>query len=286
MRMPKPAILLPLLVAVAVPAVSDTYFIDPAASSIRFTVPYTLVVLGEVQGEFADFTGEARWGDGLEDAHIGVVILTRSIDTGFEPRDAHLRSDDFFDVGRYPELSFRADRFVRDGDDLRVTGRLEMRGVTKEITVPFRLAETESALMATGTTRLRRVEFGIGPGADTETDSYVVGGEVTIHLHLLLRRVDDAEIVTLEPSDLGRLVGSYRGEGPASSVEIAMLDDRLVAKFPAQPLATLVPEAPDRFRLVGAPEGVRARFVTGDEGVHSMTLERPGKEPVEMRLVD
>jgi polyisoprenoid-binding protein YceI len=118
---------------IRVPA--GTWSVDPTHSSVAFEVKHMMIAT--VRGHFADFSGrlEADPDDPANSHAVGTVRVA-SIDTGNADRDAHLRSPDFFDADRYPEMRFesRAIRHV-DGGHYRVTGDLTVKDVTREVEV-------------------------------------------------------------------------------------------------------------------------------------------------------
>jgi polyisoprenoid-binding protein YceI len=108
--------------------------IDPAHSAAHFSVRHLMI--SNVRGEFTKLTGSALIDPAdLTKSSVEVTIQADSINTREPQRDAHLRSADFFDVANYPTLSFRSKRAEPVGaDNLKLTGDLTIRGVTKEVT--------------------------------------------------------------------------------------------------------------------------------------------------------
>jgi polyisoprenoid-binding protein YceI len=117
-------------------AATSTWQLDPVHSSIEFSVKHMMMTT--VRGRFKEFHGTlAADEEHPQGCSVDVEIDAASIDTGVPDRDAHLRSAEFFDVERYPTISFRSRRaegeFAREGDRFRVTGELTMRDTTMEI---------------------------------------------------------------------------------------------------------------------------------------------------------
>src|SRR3990172_9118077 len=109
-----------------------TWTIDPSHSNVEFAVRHLMIAT--VKGRFADVAGTLV----LDDAdplrsRVEVRIQAASIDTRTEQRDQHLRSADFFDVERFPDITFASTRVERAEEGYRVTGRLSMHGVTREV---------------------------------------------------------------------------------------------------------------------------------------------------------
>jgi polyisoprenoid-binding protein YceI len=106
---------------------AGTWIVDPVHSTIGFAVRHAGVA--NVRGLFREFEGTiAVAADGTLSG--GGSVALASVDTGAPDRDAHLRSADFFDVERHPELRFRATRIEVDGEDVTVAGELSLHGVT------------------------------------------------------------------------------------------------------------------------------------------------------------
>ncbi|HKT59518.1 MAG TPA: YceI family protein [Gemmatimonadales bacterium] len=124
------------MTSTSAPAATSTWQLDPAHSSIEFSVKHMMMTT--VRGRLKQFRGTLT----ADEAHpqgccVDVEIDVASIDTGSADRDAHLRSADFFDVDRYPTINFHSDRadgsFEKEGDRFRVPGKLTIRGTTIEV---------------------------------------------------------------------------------------------------------------------------------------------------------
>lgn len=141
------AVLVPLSVmAVAVlPAVpaqaADVYAIDKGHSEVSFQIRHLVT---NVRGRFNDFEGTVNLDpQNLTKSSVDFRIKAASIDTGLPDRDKHLRNADFFDVEKYPEITFKSKSVKAAGKDkYNVTGDFTMHGVTKEITLPVTYAGT------------------------------------------------------------------------------------------------------------------------------------------------
>src|SRR5215216_181516 len=116
---------------------SGTYAIDPAHSRIGFVARHAMVT--KVRGSFNEFEGSGYFdAANPSSSHLQLVIKAASIDTRNADRDAHLRSNEFFAMDEYPEITFRSTAVDQTGDDgYRVTGDLTIKGVTKPVTVDF-----------------------------------------------------------------------------------------------------------------------------------------------------
>jgi polyisoprenoid-binding protein YceI len=110
----------------------ETWSFDPTHSSIGFSVRHLMI--SKVRGQFNQWTGTFEYDESDPvRSKLAVRIDAASIDTREEKRDAHLRSPDFFDVEKFPELVFESRKIDRDGDDFVVTGDLTIHGVTRSV---------------------------------------------------------------------------------------------------------------------------------------------------------
>lgn len=166
-----------LFVATGVFAQATTYKVDKSHSKLGFSIAHMMI--SEVDGQFNSF--DATIVSSKEDFSDATVELTAditSVDTNSEGRDKHLRSADFFDVEKFPTLTFKSTSFKKTGDKTyKVTGDLTMHGVTKSVTLDATLTGTAAgrdgkkvvAFKATGT--INRIDFGVGksgPGSGDE----------------------------------------------------------------------------------------------------------------------
>ncbi|HKS41938.1 MAG TPA: YceI family protein [Blastocatellia bacterium] len=118
---------------------AGTYAIDPAHTTIGFSVRH--LVINNVPGRFREFNGTIQFDpENLTNSSVTFTAKSNSIDTGIEPRDKHLRSADFFDVERYPEITFKSTRIEKKGkDDFIAHGDFTLHGVTRPVALPFKL---------------------------------------------------------------------------------------------------------------------------------------------------
>lgn len=182
-----------LLVLVPALAFSATWTIDPEHSHIQFSVRHLMV--SNVKGVFGKVQGTVDIDDkNITKSSVKVSIETESINTGVAKRDTHLRSADFFDVARFPTMTFVSKKVAQAGKDkLQVTGDLTIHGVTREVVldVDGPSAETKDPWGsirrgASATTKINRKDFGLNWNKALETGGVVVGDEVTINLEVEL----------------------------------------------------------------------------------------------------
>lgn len=147
------------------------YRVDAGHSIVEFSIGFAF---SRVKGRFTHSKGTILY-DSVAPASssITIVIESKSIDTGWPHRDEHLRTSDFFDVEKYPNIMFQSERFARADKGWIAYGKLSMRGVTKQIAIPFHLLQPptrspESGWMILnleGGLRLARADFGIFGGS-------------------------------------------------------------------------------------------------------------------------
>jgi len=122
---------------------TGTWNVDPAHSQVGFAVKH--MGIATVRGTFNEFEGTLEAGEDLEHTKVYGTVKTTSVDTGQPQRDDHLRSPDFFDVAQYAELKFESTKIEQiDDETYRITGNLDMHGVTKEITLEAIIDGTET----------------------------------------------------------------------------------------------------------------------------------------------
>jgi len=182
-----------------VPATATgTYTIDPTHSRIGFVARHAMVT--KVRGSFNEFEGSGYFdAEDPQRSNATLTIKAASIDTRNADRDAHLRSNDFFDMDEHPEITFRSTAVEPVGDDtFRVTGDLTMKGVTRPVT--FDAEYTGTAVDPYGNTRIgfegkttvNRKDWGITWNAALEAGGVLVSEKVTLELEVSAVRVDDA----------------------------------------------------------------------------------------------
>jgi len=166
-----------------VAAQEQSFTIDP-----RHTFPaYEIEHLGvsPQPGRFNETQGRVILDPSLRRGSVEVTIKARSIDTGVAALDRLLRSEDFFDADRFPELGYRSTRMRFDGErPVGVDGDLTIRGVTRPVSLDVQGFRCTVQLLAQGkrcgavlTTTIRRSEFGM-----TKFGSSVIGDEVRIRI--------------------------------------------------------------------------------------------------------
>lgn len=174
-------------------AIASDWNIDSDHSAAHFKVQHMMIA--DVQGSFPEVQGVAFIDDkDITRSVIDVTINAASIDTGVEKRDAHLKSADFFDVDKFPTLTFKSKRVKKAwGKKLKVVGDLTLHGVTKEVELlvygPSDNAKDpwgNTRKGAKATTLINRKDFGIVWNATLDNGGLLIGEEVDITIDLEL----------------------------------------------------------------------------------------------------
>jgi len=170
-------------------AAITTWNIDPAHSVAEFKVKHMMI--SNVKGYFAKVSGTLTLNESeLANSHVEAVIEAGSLETRDAQRDAHLKSEDFLHVEKFPTLSFQSTRIrpVRDGE-VAVEGALTIRGVTRNVSFavegPTRAAKDpwgNTRVAVSATAKINRKDFGLTWNTALETGGILVGDEVTITL--------------------------------------------------------------------------------------------------------
>ena len=169
------------------PLFAATYKIDPQHTTVSFKVRH---ILTPVQGYFRQFEGTFDYDpENPKNGKTEAAIQAASIDTNVEKRDTHLRSADFFDVEKYPTLTFKS-TVVTDvtPTSAKLNGLLNIHGVEKPVTLDLEIHGivkdpwNNTIASFTGTTKINRKDFGVAWNQVLETGQFLVGEEVTIVL--------------------------------------------------------------------------------------------------------
>ena len=179
----------------AVPAAADTFVVDKAHSSATFSVRH---LMSRVSGRFSDFTGTIV-GDPARpaEARVEFTLKAASIDTDQESRDKHLRSADFFDAEKHPDITFTSTKITPAGKDkYDVAGTLTMRGVSRPVTIPVSFLGSmldpgkNEKFGFEATAKLNRKDFGIVWNKSLDNGGVLVGDDAVITINIEARKVE------------------------------------------------------------------------------------------------
>ena len=165
---------------------SGVYTFDRAHSAIGFKVKHNGLI--EIPGFFRDFSGSVNYdAKDVTKSTVEFTAKATSVDTGVAGRDNHLRSADFFEVTKYPEITFKSTKIVKKGKSWLVTGDFTMKGVARSITFPFNIVgwlpanERNGARMGImASASLNRRDYGVNYGGNLPSGIPVISDVVNI----------------------------------------------------------------------------------------------------------
>jgi polyisoprenoid-binding protein YceI len=169
-------------------AQATTWKIDPAHSQAEFVIRH--MGISNVHGRFGNVTGEITVDPkDLTKANVKAKVDTTTVDTGVGQRDTHLKSADFFDVSKYPTMTFVSKSITRDRDGFDVVGDLTLHGVTKPVTLKMDEPSKEQTGMEgklhrgfSASTTLHRQDFGLVWNGTLKSGDSAIGDDVKVSL--------------------------------------------------------------------------------------------------------
>jgi polyisoprenoid-binding protein YceI len=179
------------VLAVSAAATTTTWQIDPQHTAAGFAVKHLMI--STVRGQFKGVTGIVNWDDqDVSKSTVDITIDANTVDTSEPKRDADLKSDKFFDVAKYPTITFKAKKIEQvSAGKLKITGDLTIHGVTKEAvldvegpTPPVKDPWGNTRVAANAATKINRQDFGVKWNANMDGGGVVVGDDVAITIDL------------------------------------------------------------------------------------------------------
>jgi polyisoprenoid-binding protein YceI len=168
---------------------AGVYSFDKAHSYIGFRVRHMGLV--DVPGSFTDFNGDVDFDPGkIQNSKVEFTAQMKSVDTRVNARDNHLRSKDFFEVETYPEMTFKSTEVKKKGKRYFLIGDLTMKGVTKQVTIPFKLYgpmkdERGTVRMGiSGSANINRRQFNVNYGGNLPDGTAVLSDNIVVELQL------------------------------------------------------------------------------------------------------
>lgn len=172
-------------------ATSSGWTIDPAHSSATFSIKHMMI--SNVNGSFGKLSGNVQYDEKmLPKSMVDAVIDVSSIDTNEPKRDEHLKSKDFFEVDKYPTITFKSKQVTKAADGFKILGTLTMHGVSKDVTLnaePMGPIVNAHGKLHTGTsasTKLNRKDFGISYHQTLDNGGAMLGDDVKVTLDVEL----------------------------------------------------------------------------------------------------
>jgi polyisoprenoid-binding protein YceI len=189
---------LPMSATTVPSTLTGNYTIDPTHSRIGFMARHAMVT--KVRGSFNEFAGSGYFDvENPSASRVELTIQAASIDTRNADRDAHLRSNDFFDMENHPEIRFVSTAVEQVGaESYTVTGDLTIKGVTKPVAVDFEFTGTavdpygNQRVGFEGTTTVNRKDWGVNWNAALEAGGVLVGEKVVLEFDVSAIRTDEA----------------------------------------------------------------------------------------------
>lgn len=165
------------------------WIMDPMHTEVHFKIKH--LVISTVTGSFKIFEGSVdAEGETFDGAKVDFSIDANSIDTNQEQRDAHLKSPDFFDVEKYPKITFKSTSFTKVSDDeYKLVGDLTIKDVTKPVSLEVEFGGTATDFYGNLKAgfeirgKINRKEFGLVWEGITEAGSIVVGDEIKLAIN-------------------------------------------------------------------------------------------------------
>lgn len=181
---------------------TTTWNIDPSHADVQFSAKHMMVTT--VRGKFGSVSGTLTLDEENPTASGGTITVeAASVNSGFEARDNHLKSADFFDVERYPTITFVARRIETvGGSDYKVTGDLTIKDVTKPVTLDVEFLGMYQGFGPArrsgfhARTRILREDWGLTWNMALESGAWLVGKEITLEIDLA---AEEAAAVAAEP---------------------------------------------------------------------------------------
>ena len=159
----------------------ETYAINPQNSKIEFIASK---VTGSHHGEFQDFSGGVDYAGQPERSRVNVTISMASVKTDTDQLTQHLKTPDFFDVGKFPQATFTSTEIKPGGDkgaSHTITGNFQLHGIAKSISFPATISVTPEAISVESTFSINRKDFGINYAGAADN---LIRDEVVMSLHI------------------------------------------------------------------------------------------------------
>ena len=178
--------------SVAAMAQTKKLMVEPNHSSIGFSI--SIAGFTKVTGKFTDYKVALDWNENhLDSCSISAIIQVESINTGIADRDAHLRTADFFDTEKYPEITFQSDSIKQiNYSNFEVYGKLSMHGVTNNFVLPFHIVKIENNTIGISSkSELNRKDFGVGSTFNHSSMPDFLSDIIELEFHLWTKKRKD-----------------------------------------------------------------------------------------------
>lgn len=175
---------------------ADEYKIDPVHSTVAFSVKH--MVVNTVHGRFNDYAGQILFDEkDPSKSSVNVTIKSASINTDNEQRDGHLKSPDFLDAQKFPEITFQSKSVDKTSDGFVAHGVLTIRGVSKNVDLPFKLngpinVGGNGLLGAEASLTINRQDYGVAWSKALDSGGLVVANDVKIDINVEAKQAKPA----------------------------------------------------------------------------------------------
>lgn len=167
---------------------AETYSIDNAHTAATFSVRHMMV--SNVRGQLGKVNGSIQYDPkNLAASKVSATIDLSGINTNEPKRDAHLKSPDFFDVAKYPTITFEGTKWWKEGNKTKVGGQLTIHGITKPVVLDVEISPVLKSAQGTrigalATTKINRKDFGLAWNQALEAGGVAIGDEVQVTLDI------------------------------------------------------------------------------------------------------
>lgn len=168
---------------------ADELVLDKSHSEVGFSIKHLMI--SSVKGKFTDYDADIEFDQKTKEFKLfDATVKTASIDTGIEKRDNHLRSEDFFEVTKYPNMRFVMKSYKVNGDGGMMVGDMTIHGITKQVTLnvdyngSIKDMQGNTRVGFTIDGKLNRKDFGLTWNKALEAGGVVVGDTVKIHIEI------------------------------------------------------------------------------------------------------
>lgn len=168
---------------------SATFVVDNGHTSVGFSIKHMMIT--NVTGVFKEFDGKLDFDEEKKSFNsLNANVVVASIDTGIQKRDEHLRSADFFEVNKYPKITFKMTKYTPNGDEGEMEGELTIRDITKKVVLKTEIGgiikdqQGNKRLGFSLSGKINRKDFGLTWNKTLETGGVVVGDEVKLNIEV------------------------------------------------------------------------------------------------------
>ena len=170
---------------------SRTLIAETNHSTILFSVPISEGIT-RITGKFNDYSIEVDLieGDEVKISRISAIIKVGSIDTGIPSRDEDLKTGSFFEIDKYPEITFVSQHIEKAGDSYVAHGQFQMHGITQDMSLPFKITgkKSENVIGFSCRHTIKRSDFGVGTTWKHTTDDKFIADEIGVEIDFWTRR--------------------------------------------------------------------------------------------------